>query len=76
MSKQIIIEGFAVEIFAKYNDGFLRQIDAFDTYEEAYECCRKHKKALSDDIYLAITTIYCDENENEIGIETVAYNGG
>lgn len=49
--------------------GFVRQIDVFDTYEEAEEFQKKYNEPLNDGEYLNIIYIDYDENGNEIGIE-------
>ena len=62
---------YAVEIHN--NNGFVRQIDVFNNYEEALNCCRNYSYLLLDDEYLTITVINYDKNGNETGIEGVVY---
>lgn len=60
---------YAVEVNNK--NGFVRQLDIFQTYEQA-ECFReKCDEPLDDDEYLNIIFIDYDEFGNEIGMGTV-----
>lgn len=59
---------YAVEVYNKYHDNFVRQIDIFNTYEEAEGFVTKGNFNLNKDsecVY--ITEIEYDDNENEIG---------
>lgn len=59
---------YAVEVYNKYHDNFVRQIDVFDTYEEAEGFVAKGNFDLDKDSeYVDITEIEYDDNENEIG---------
>ena len=59
---------YAVEIYNKYHDNFVEQIDVFNTYEEAKDFVTKGNFDLNKDSeYVDITEIEYDDNENEIG---------
>lgn len=58
---------YAVEIYDKEHDKFLRQIDVFNTYEEATACATKGSfKFDKASEYVEITTIEYDDDGNEI----------
>lgn len=60
---------YAVEIYNKYHDSFVEQIDVFNTYEEALEYVAKKDFDIDEDSeYVEITEIEYDDNENETGI--------
>lgn len=59
---------YAVEVYNKYHDNFVRQIDVFNTCEEAEGFVTKGSFDLNKDSeYVDITEIEYDDNENEIG---------
>ena len=60
---------YAVEINGEI--GFVRQIDVFDTYEEAKEFVDNYTGVLLDDEYLNIIFIDYDEDGDEIALGTV-----
>ena len=60
---------YAVEV--NNENGFLRQIDVFQSYEEAVKFSEIGNVKLSDDEYINIIAIEYDENDNEIGFYTV-----
>ena len=60
---------YAVEI--NNEEGFVKQIDVFGTYEEAENFVNNYKEPLDDGEYLNIIFIDYDENENEIDFGTV-----
>lgn len=60
---------YAVEI--NNEKGFVKQLEVFQTYEEAERFCEKYKEPLNDDQYLNIIYIDYDKNDNEIGFGTV-----
>ena len=60
---------FAVEV--NNNNGFVRQIEVFDSYEKACEFVKEYNEFLVADEYLNIIFIDYDENDNEIGFGTV-----
>lgn len=51
--------------------GFVRQIDVFDSYEEAEYFVENYKESLNEGEYLNIVCITCDCHGNEISVETV-----
>lgn len=60
---------YAVEI---NNDrGFVKQIDIFNTYEEAENFINNYKEPLNEEEYLNIIFIDYDKNDNEIDFGTV-----
>lgn len=59
---------YAVEVYN--NNGFVRQIDVFDTYSKAVEFAENYNEELSADEHLNITYIVYDKNENEIDMDT------
>ena len=61
---------YAVEVYNKYSDGFVEQIDVFCTLEEA-ECFIENNDVDIDEDseYFGILKITYDENECEIGTE-------
>ena len=58
---------YAVEV-NNSKDIFVRQIDVFQTYEQAEEFANNYDGVLNDGEYLNIIYIDYDENENEIGM--------
>ena len=60
---------YAVEV--NNNKGFVRQIDVFNTYEEAEEFTNDYKEPLNNGEYLNIIYIDYNENDDEIGFGTV-----
>lgn len=69
MNKEVYKEEFAVEI--NNDNGFVRQIDVFDTLEEADEFIKEYNKPLEEDEFLNIICIEYNENEDEIGFYSV-----
>lgn len=61
---------YAVEINDK-NYKFVRQIDVFDTYEEAEYFMENNNEQLKDGEYFNIIYIDYDENGDEIGFGSV-----
>ncbi len=63
---------YAVEIYNKYHDTFVEQIDVFDTYEEAKEFVKTTDIDIDRDCeYFEITEIEYENNEDEIGISRI-----
>ncbi len=60
---------YAVEV--NNEKGFVRQIDVFNTYEEAEEFAHNYNEPLLEDEYLNIIFIDYDEYGNEIDFGTV-----
>lgn len=60
---------YAVEINGEI--GFIRQIDVFETYEEAKEFADNYNGVLLDDEYLNIIFINYDEDGDEIEFGSV-----
>lgn len=60
---------YAVEV--NNDNGFVRQIEVFDSYEKACEFVDEYNEFLVEDEYLNIIFIDYDENDNEIGFGTV-----
>ena len=62
---------YAVEVYNKYHDNFVEQIDIFKTYEEAIQYIKESNIDIDKDSeYFNITEIEYDDNDNEIGITT------
>ena len=62
---------YAVEVYNKYTDTFVKQIDVFDTYEEAKQCIKETNIDIDKDSeYFEITEIEYDDDGNETGIRT------
>ena len=62
---------YAVEVYNKYHDTFVEQIDVFDTYEEARQYIKETDIDIDKDSeYFEITEIEYDDDENETGIRT------
>lgn len=61
---------YAVEV-NNSKDIFVRQIDVFQTYEEALEFANNYDEELLDGEYLNIIYIDYDENEDEVGFGSV-----
>lgn len=59
----------AVDI--RNDKGFVRQIDVFDSYEEAEFFAENYAEPLNEGEYLSIICITCDCHGNEISVETV-----
>lgn len=68
-NKAVFSTEYAVEV--NNDKGFVRQIDVFNTYEEAEEFADNYKEPLNDGEYLNIIFIDYDENDNEIDFGTV-----
>lgn len=68
-SKAIFSTEYAVEV--NNDKGFVRQIDVFNTYEEAEEFTDNYKEPLNDEEYLNIIYIDYDCYGDEIGFGTV-----
>ena len=67
--KDYIRTEYAVEIYNKYHDNFVEQIDVFDTYEEACRFIKETDIEIDKDSeYWEITEIEYDDDDNEIGI--------
>lgn len=60
---------YAVEI--NNDKGFVRQIDVFNTYEEAEEFADNYKEPLNDEEYLNIIFIDYNKSGDEIDFGTV-----
>ena len=60
---------YAVEL--NNEKGFVRQIDVFDTYEQAVEFQENYDEPLNNGEYLNIIFIDYDENGDEIGFGSV-----
>jgi hypothetical protein len=61
---------YAVEVYNKYHDNFVEQIDVFNTYEEAVEFIKKREFELDENSeYTGITEIEYDDDDAEIGVE-------
>ena len=67
--KQVATTEYAVEI--NNVNGFVRQIDVFQTYEEACAFEKSYNEPLQDDEYLNIIFIDYDEYGDEIAFGTV-----
>ena len=69
MIKMVAYTEYAVEI--NNENGFVRQVDVFKTYEEAchyVDCCNE---TLAEDEYFNIIFIDYNENDDEIAFGTV-----
>lgn len=61
---------YAVEVYNKYHDNFVEQIDVFETYEEAVDFMEKRDFELDENSeYTGITEIEYDDDDAEIGVE-------
>lgn len=69
MTKKVYKEEFAVEV--NNDNGFVKQIDVFDTLEEANKFVKEYNEPLEEDEFLNIICIEYDENEDEIGFYSV-----
>lgn len=69
MNKEVYKEEFAVEV--NNENGFVKQIDVFQTLEEADEFMKEYNEPLEEDEFLNIICIEYDENEDEIGFYSV-----
>lgn len=59
---------YAVEVYNKFHDNFVEQIDVFGTYEEALAFIKKRDFDFDEDSeYLEVTEIEYDDEENEVG---------
>lgn len=67
--KECAYTEYAVEL--NNDKGFVRQIDVFDSYEEACNFADHYNEPLTDDEYLNIIFIDYDENDDEIEFGTV-----
>lgn len=62
---------YAVEVYNKYHDNFVEQIDVFETYEEAQRYIKETDIDIDKDSeYFEITEIEYDDDDDEIGIRT------
>ena len=61
---------YALEVFDKKNNNFLRQIDVYQEFEEAYKNM-KYKFRANHGEYLVITYIDYDSNGDEIAHGTM-----
>ena len=61
---------YAVEV-NNSKDIFVRQIDVFQTYEQAEEFVSNYDEVLTDGEYLNIIYIDYDENGDEVGFGSV-----
>lgn len=68
-SKTIAYTEYAVEI--NNDNGFVRQLDTFSSYEEAEEFAKTCKEPLAEDEYINIIFIDYNENDDEIAFGTV-----
>ncbi len=68
MNKEVYKEEFAVEV---NNNGFVRQIDVFETLEKADRFMKECNEPLEEDEFLNIICIEYNENEDEIGFYSV-----
>lgn len=66
-------EVFSVEYAVEVNDsnGFVRQLDVFQTYEDAIMFQKECDEPLDDGEYLRALAIKYDEDGNEIGLERI-----
>lgn len=63
---------YAVEVYNKYYDNFVEQIDVFETYEEAQRYIEETDIDIDKDSeYFGILEIEYDDDENEIGVSRV-----
>lgn len=69
MTKEVYSTEYAVEV--NNENGFLRQLEVFQTYEEAEQFVKNYHKSLNDDEYLNIIFIDYNKNGDEIGFGTV-----
>ena len=69
MNKNIARTEYAVEVNNK--KGFVRQIEIFQTYEEAENFVKITDEELNEDEYFNIIFIDYDKDENEIDFGTV-----
>lgn len=60
---------YAVEV--NNSNGFVRQVDVFNTYEKAYDYANHCTETLEDDEYFNIIFIDYDEYDDEIAFGTV-----
>jgi hypothetical protein len=62
-----MITEYAVEVYNKYHDNFVEQIDVFKTYEEAVDFMEKKDFELDENSeYTEITEIEYDDGDVEI----------
>lgn len=63
---------YAVEVYNKYHDNFVEQIDVFETYEEAAQYIKETDIDIDKDSeYFGITEIEYDDDKNEIGTNRI-----
>ena len=63
---------YAVEVYNKYYDNFVEQIDVFETYEEAQRYIEETDIDIDKDSeYFGILEIEYDDDENEIGTNRI-----
>lgn len=63
---------YAVEVYNKYHDSFVEQIDVFETYEEAQRYIEEADIDIDKDSeYFGILEIEYDDDENEIGTNRI-----
>ena len=63
---------YAVEVYNKYHDNFVEQIDVFETYEEAQRYIKETDIDIDKDSeYFGILEIEYDNDGDEIGVSRV-----
>lgn len=62
---------YVIEIYNKHNDSFIKQIDVFNTYEEANVYAKKNVNIDDDSEYIEIIEIEYDEDDIEKEISRV-----
>ena len=65
MKREVAYTEYSVEV--NNENGFVRQIDIFQTIEEAQECAKSDDIKLEDGEYINIIWIDYDKNGDEIG---------
>lgn len=73
LRREFMGEVFSVEYAVEVNDsnGFVRQLDVFQTYEDAIMFQKECDEPLDDGEYLRTLAIKYDEDGNEIGLERI-----
>lgn len=69
MIREVYSEEFAVEI--NNDNGFVRQIEVFNTLEKANKFVKEYNEPLEEDEYLNIICIEYNKNDDEIGFYSV-----
>lgn len=69
MDRKVHKEEFAVEV--NNENGLVKQIDVFQTLEEADKFIKEYNEPLEEDEFLNIICIEYDENEDEIEFYSV-----